>query len=351
MGNEQKSQIMFYICVPVYKVEQYLDACIQSALKQTYSNFHMVLVDDGSPDRCGEICDQYAAKDERITVIHQENRGTLYARQAGLDYIQRAAEQENAYVVHLDSDDTLKENALEVIEKNLRETQCDLLFYGYDKVADGKVIRKFDARRTFKGVVTDKRQLYKLVLYSGRYNGLCKKAAPVSLYKDADYSRFGNVRLGEDLLISLQLYKNCKKAVFIGESLYNYTDNPNSITNTVSRAALFTPTRAEVYRFVTEEGVFTKRDMNRYLRMSRKRMKNHILRVARAQLDDQQKADLFEEIRSDPHFHMLLEGATWTDVLLVLFKRKKDSAVITICKLRETVGKKRRGVKSLLRKR
>lgn len=87
------------IIVPVYKVEKYLRRCIQSIICQTYSNIEIILVDDGSPDRCPEICDEYASKDERIKVIHQENKGVSAARNAGLD----AAKGE--YVAFVDSDD------------------------------------------------------------------------------------------------------------------------------------------------------------------------------------------------------------------------------------------------------
>ena len=73
------------IIVPVYKVESYLSRCIDSILAQTYQNFELILVDDGSPDRCGEICDNYAKKDDRIKVIHQPNRGVSAARNASLD--------------------------------------------------------------------------------------------------------------------------------------------------------------------------------------------------------------------------------------------------------------------------
>ena len=73
---------MFYICVPVYKAEKYIHKCITSVLNQTYGNFKLILVDDGSPDKCGEICDEYAKQDDRVVVIHQKNMGLLAARQA-----------------------------------------------------------------------------------------------------------------------------------------------------------------------------------------------------------------------------------------------------------------------------
>lgn len=74
------------IVVPVYKVEAFLHRCVDSILSQTYTDFELILVDDGSPDRCGQICEAYAAKDNRVTVIHKENGGLSDARNAGIDY-------------------------------------------------------------------------------------------------------------------------------------------------------------------------------------------------------------------------------------------------------------------------
>ena len=99
------------IIVPVYKVEPYLPKCIDSILAQTFTDFELILVDDGSPDHCGEICDEYAARDERIIVIHQENRGVSAARNAGLDIAR------GKYIGFVDSDDWIHP---EMYEKMIR---------------------------------------------------------------------------------------------------------------------------------------------------------------------------------------------------------------------------------------
>ena len=87
------------IVVPIYKVEKYLGRCIDSLVAQTYPNIEIILADDGSPDRCGAICDEYAQKDSRIKVIHQENKGVAAARNAALDIAQ------GEYIMFVDSDD------------------------------------------------------------------------------------------------------------------------------------------------------------------------------------------------------------------------------------------------------
>lgn len=99
------------VIVPVYKVESYLHQCIDSILAQTHRDFELILVDDGSPDNCGAICDEYAAQDNRITVIHQENGGLSAARNAGIDWV--FANSDSRWITFVDSDDCVRPQMLE----------------------------------------------------------------------------------------------------------------------------------------------------------------------------------------------------------------------------------------------
>lgn len=98
---------MVSIIVPIYNVEQYIPKCIESILAQTYRDFELILVDDGSPDNCGKICDEYAKQDSRVHVIHQENKGVSAARNAGISLAK------GEYIMLVDSDDFITENMLE----------------------------------------------------------------------------------------------------------------------------------------------------------------------------------------------------------------------------------------------
>ena len=113
------------VIVPVYKVERYLNECIDSILAQTFTDFELILVDDGSPDNCPALCDAAAAKDSRIRVIHQKNRGLSGARNAGLD----AAEGE--WIAFVDSDDMLLPQALEKAHSTAEKTGADVVLYGF----------------------------------------------------------------------------------------------------------------------------------------------------------------------------------------------------------------------------
>ena len=101
------------IIVPVYKVEPYLGTCLESVLSQTYQNLEIILVDDGSPDQCGTICDQYALKDNRIRVIHQENQGLSGARNSGIDLVT------GEYITFIDSDDFIDICMIELMVEQL----------------------------------------------------------------------------------------------------------------------------------------------------------------------------------------------------------------------------------------
>lgn len=114
----------FSVIVPIYRVEKYLNKCVDSVLCQTFDDFELILVDDGSPDRCGQICDSYAYADSRIKVVHKNNGGLSSARNAGLDIAT------GKYIIFLDSDDYWDDNtALEHIHNNLAETDADLLVF------------------------------------------------------------------------------------------------------------------------------------------------------------------------------------------------------------------------------
>ena len=119
--NEQNALVS--IIVPVYGVEEYLPACIDSLCTQSYPHLQIILVDDQSLDRCPEICDAYAKRDSRIIVIHQENKGPFPARMAGV----RKAEGD--IIVFLDGDDVLAADALEKITNAFRQYNCDLVMY------------------------------------------------------------------------------------------------------------------------------------------------------------------------------------------------------------------------------
>lgn len=116
------------IVVPIYKVEKYLDHCVTSILNQTYKNFELILVDDGSPDRCPQLCDEYAASFSYVKVIHKTNGGLSDARNVGMDIAR------GAYITFIDSDDYVHPYYLELLFKGIKETGADFSLIGFQQV-------------------------------------------------------------------------------------------------------------------------------------------------------------------------------------------------------------------------
>ena len=320
---------IFYVCVPVYKLERYLDSCIQSVLNQTFGNFQLILVDDGSPDHCGEICDRYAATDDRIIVIHQINQGLVMARQAALRLIQThiAQEQmERTYIVFLDSDDTLKETALEVINNKIRETSCDMLIYGADLVQDGKFIRSFQGKiPDYEGTVTDKAVLYRIVFGNSCYNTLWRKTVSACLVLNREYIQYAHIQHGEDLLQSLAYYRNARKVVFIVESLYNYTINPDSITQNIQYESypVDSTVRAMVLKLLQEENVWSQDEYENYFRYCRELLFQEVIIRANFRTTQNNKIMQFDQIVSDPYYRRLLESGDNRKCILNNLRQKK----------------------------
>ena len=117
------------VIVPVYKVEQFIHRCVDSILLQSFYDFELILVDDGSPDQCGAICDAYAAADNRIHVIHQKNGGLSAARNTGIDYVM--ANSKSHWLTFVDSDDWLHPQTLEVLLKAAEENNSRVSVCGY----------------------------------------------------------------------------------------------------------------------------------------------------------------------------------------------------------------------------
>lgn len=131
---EQKG-LLLSVIVPIYKVEDYIEQCIDSLLKQTYEFMEIILVDDGSPDKCGVICDEYAKKDKRIRVLHKENGGLYHAENFGFQYTT------GDYIAYVDGDDYLNnEDSFQVLMKEAKETKADIIVGNYHKDIDGELV-------------------------------------------------------------------------------------------------------------------------------------------------------------------------------------------------------------------
>lgn len=137
---------MVSVIVPVYKAESYIRKCLDSILSQTFINFELLLIDDGSPDDCGKICDEYAKLDDRVRAFHKENGGVSKARNLGLDYAK------GEYVCFIDSDDWVDSDMLETLIGWEQKKRTDLLFYGFQYEASTGKPNTMELLRQFSGI-------------------------------------------------------------------------------------------------------------------------------------------------------------------------------------------------------
>ena len=206
------------IIVPVYKVENYLQKCIDSILAQTFTDFELILVEDGSPDNCPALCDAAAAKDARVRVIHQKNGGLSAARNAGLDVAR------GAWIGFVDSDDYIAPEMYEALYQAVQSTGADLALCDYAEVDEaGAPCQSMHV--SLSGVELTGQELLK------RASGLMVQLAWNKLYRRAIFAqlRYPEGKLNEDLFLIPDICLQTTKAVVVPEVLYYYLQRSGSI--------------------------------------------------------------------------------------------------------------------------
>ena len=333
----------FYIAIPVYKAEAFLSECVSSVLNQTCQDFEIVLVDDGSPDGSGRLCDEFAARDGRIHAIHQKNTGPYGARRTAIHFILDHGSPEDR-AVFLDADDSLKPEALETLARCIRETGADLVFLGEDQVYEGKVLRPFPRDMAYIGTVTDRRQLYKIVFQDGWYNPLWKKVPALSLLPREDHPEFYPVRFGEDLLQSIPLYRDCHKAVFLPESLYNYTQNPHSATNNLGcdKYQVNSLVLETCWDFLHSQKVWTREDFDGYMGWLRRLTRFQVWLVAKFAAPIPARRKHLKGIAEDPFYAKIIATAPKKDFCLRLMQKKQFTLLCLLGTAIRTLGNLRR---------
>lgn len=225
----------FSIIVPVYDAEAYLSECIDSVLVQSCPDFELILVDDGSTDSSGGICDRYAGSDSRIRVIHGINRGVSYARNTGLDHMS------GDWLIFLDADDALHPHALSCISDAISANEgVDLVQYGL--VRDAFINMEIDENRPVSPCVNPVRYVR-----SGLYN-VCAGGSAIraSIVKAYDIRFDDDMKLAEDQVFMFQLMDKCNLCMRLPQALYCYRRNPSSASNLPKTESMISTVRSLV---------------------------------------------------------------------------------------------------------
>ena len=215
------------IIIPVYNAEKYLDRCVQSVVDQTYRNLEIVLVDDGSPDRCPQMCDDWARKDARIRAVHQANKGSAATRNLGVSMAS------GEFIAFVDSDDWIDPRAVELLIKKQQESDADIV--------TGKILLHYPDKEELivEKDYDDKEEMLLKMVELTLDHTLCKRLIRTSLYIENGIQCVEGVNIGEDHHTLPRLIYYAKKCVCIDDIVYHYNRcNINSYTHVNSYTQL-----------------------------------------------------------------------------------------------------------------
>lgn len=216
-----KEQLLASVIIPVYKAEQYLPRCLDSVLAQTFQSFEVILIDDGSPDGSGKICDEYAAKDNRVQVYHQKNQGVTRTREEGIKKAQ------GKYIFWVDADDYVNVNLVEKVLNRFQETECDLVIFGWQEFQCGKITET----RIWEKLSVE---AWKKAAVNGRKGYLWDFVSPRDFWLN-ERAPEEMTRGAADGYMTVKLFLKAKTIEVLPDVLYYYErDNADSVTHDMS---------------------------------------------------------------------------------------------------------------------
>lgn len=218
-----KETPLISVIVPIYKVEQYLKRCIDSIINQTYHNLEIILVDDGSPDNCPKICDDYASQDNRIKVIHKQNGGLADARNVGIK------ESTGTYITFVDSDDFVSLSYVEILHNGIISHNADIAiakFKRFEKEDETLTVNISDDWNFFSEIEVFKKYSSLNTAEAMPFISVCNKLYKRTLFKDIEFPKDF---LYEDAYTSYKLLDKAQIITVSSNQLYFYFINPTSI--------------------------------------------------------------------------------------------------------------------------
>lgn len=254
------------VIIPVYKVEEYLNRCVDSVINQTYKDFEIILVDDGSPDNCGKICDEYAARYSFVTVIHKENGGLSDARNAGLDVMR------GEYVAFVDSDDYIHPEYLNILITEAEKHNADISLIGFKRVPDD--IDSFEKIVDYETEVLNSHQamcIFFLPKKKYQFVFSCAKIYKREVFLNL---RFPLGTIHEDLYTTWKCFLAAKTIVSSSPKLYYYRLRSDSIMNSLQKLESI---KIHIDAFKEMLEYFLNRDKDLVLLAAYRLMKNYDL--------------------------------------------------------------------------
>ena len=307
------------IVVPVYKAEDYIGKCIESLQNQTYSNLQIILIEDGSPDNSGQICDDYAEKDNRITVIHHDyNMGVSKTRNDGLAIVK------GKYIAFVDGDDYVAPTMIEDCLSTIQKEQVDVVVFDIAVLENGTITPRHMDKRHFVNIKT----AYTALIEDKIPNYLCNKFFKATAWKEIRLKENTDF---EDLMIMPLVFKNLSSVYYLQKVLYFYNcDNENSITSNWSAKSKYGLFCSYLYRQPLAEELGMK-DFVRYCRHRaiRSAVGGIGFNLAKPELQEQQVEHMLDYLRLEEQssdmppigakYQVLLYGALHAPIISKLY--------------------------------
>lgn len=321
MSDKKVKSPLLSVVVPVYKTERYLDACMESVLGQTLKDLEIILVDDGSPDRCPEMCEQWAAKDPRIRVVHKENQGLGYARNTGIDNAR------GKYIAFLDSDDLIEPQTYAEAMDEMKRNDADMVRFMCNRfVDDGH--RGAESYDKAPVLFNNKEDIHKIALciFDIPERGMERfdlgGSSCMAIYR-LDTLKKHNIRfesereyISEDYLFNFDYYHHCSRVVWLERTYYHYRITLGSLTrklnlNVMAKVEKYSRHVEETLAaagYAGEAPVFA---AGYYVRV----MRYYLHRVFLTKtLSMSEKRQWFDERTSDPYFRRVCGVYPWRNL-------------------------------------
>lgn len=240
----------FSVLIPVYNVEEFVEECLDCVISQTYDDFEVILVDDGSTDSSGDICDAYATKDDRIKVIHKENQGLISSRRVGIEHAR------GEYCVFVDSDDAIKQELLCTLDYYINKYNAEMVLYSF-RYYDGKNTKPRNKELFSDGYVfenNNKKELYEKFISGPDYYAIWTKCIKTEILRadPIDYKKYYAYNMSEDVLQSIFPITKAKRIVFADRELYLYRFNPQSISHSMEADSIPKKNTSHVFSEIKE---------------------------------------------------------------------------------------------------
>lgn len=327
--NGRCETVFFYVVIPAFNAEKYIERAIDSILKQDYCHFLLVLIDDGSADCTGDIIDENATLfPSKIIAHHQDNKGIFAARVKAIEIVNKHIKENNItnpYVMMCDTDDCFEKNTLSSCFSIILKEQPDFIYFSFKETFNDKVIAHH--RNEITGTHFMDEKLFLRLIYDDQFNNVWQKCVKADLYKlDYDVNAFPKIGMSDDFLLSFSIYIKAKKVVFTNDELYLYEINPQSITHSINidkyHVSSFCFPRYFAYLRLINECLLNQDLLFQYIENRRNMLLEELWMIIKFKCNNKLKIQVFKEQLNHNYYQSLVKNITLKCFPLKAYKTK-----------------------------